>query len=113
MSEAEASAAVRLVLSTAPDRDTAHALARRLVEERLAACVNVVPGIASVYRWQGAVEEADEVLLVVKTTERALPALERALGQHHPYDTPECVAPTPAHVEHRYRAWLAAQCDGA
>lgn len=101
---------VRVVLSTAPDPDTARALARDLVEARLAACVNLVPGATSVYRWEGRVEEAAEVLMVLKTTAAALPALEGALRERHPYDVPECVALDPARVEPRYRAWLLEQC---
>jgi len=69
---------VRVVLVTAPDPDTAAALARALVEERLVACVNLVPGVRSIYRWEGAVEEAAEVLLVVKT--RADRGVRRAAG---------------------------------
>lgn len=96
----------RVVLVTAPDREVARALAGALVERRLAACCNLVGGVTSVYHWQGAVEEDEEVLLIVKTVAGRLAALEAALAELHPYDTPECVALEPAAVEARYLAWL-------
>ena len=99
--------AARLVLTTAPDRQVAERIARELVGRKLAACVSLLPSIRSVYRWKGAVEEADEVLLVVKTTAARLPELERALAEIHPYELPECVAIAPEHVEAKYLAWLA------
>mgnify|MGYP002814551453 FL=1 len=80
-----------VVLCTAP-QDAAASLARGLVEARLCACVNVLPGVRSYYRWEGAVEEADEVLLVIKTKMSALAALEDRLVALHPYDVPEFLA---------------------
>ena len=82
----------RVVLCTCPDEETATAIARMLVERRLAACVNVVPGLTSVYRWRGRVETDREALLVVKTTAAALPALTAAVRERHPYELPEIVA---------------------
>jgi periplasmic divalent cation tolerance protein len=99
---------LRLVLSTAPDAPTAAKLARALVEERLAACVSAVPGLRSTYRWQGAVEETDEVLLVVKTTAAAAPAVAARLGELHPYEVPEVVTLAPLAAAPSYLAWLAA-----
>lgn len=96
----------RVVLTTAPDAVVARRLAHALVEARLAACVNLVPGLTSVYRWEGAVEEAQEVLCVVKTTAGRLAELEAFLEREHPYDVPECVALEPARVEPRYLGWL-------
>ena len=96
----------RVVLVTAPGRDVALDLARALVRERLVACVNVVPGVTSVYQWEGAVEESEEVLLVVKTTAGRLAELERRVIELHPYDVPEFVALAPEHVEPRYARWL-------
>jgi len=103
----------RLVLITAPDLETARRLDRELVERRLAACVQVVPGATSVYRWEGALREEHEVLLIVKTLGERLPALEAFFAERHPYDVPELVALEPAHVEARYRAWLGEEVSGA
>lgn len=105
-SERPASGAARVVLATAPDRATAERIARELVGRRLAACVNLVPGIASIYRWHGAVEEASEVLLIAKTTAERLEEFERALVELHPYEVPELVALAPEHVAAPYCAWL-------
>jgi periplasmic divalent cation tolerance protein len=80
---------VRTVLMTAPDETSALALARALVEARLAACGNVVPGLTSVYRWQGRVESSAEALVILKTSrDRVEDLLERAT-ELHPYDVPE------------------------
>ena len=96
----------RVVLLTASDLEVGLEFARYLVGQGLAACVNAVPGVTSVYSWDGEVREDSEVLLVVKTRAGRLPAIERALQERHPYDTPECVALAPAHVEARYLQWL-------
>lgn len=83
------STGVCTVLMTAPDRETALRVVRTLVEEHLAACANVIPGLRSVYWWDGEVEEADEVLALLKTREDRVAALmERAVALH-PYDVPE------------------------
>lgn len=94
----------RIVLITHPV-EGARELARDLVEARLAACCNLTE-VRSVYRWQGAVEDEAEVLLVVKTAADRLPALEAHLEAHHPYDVPELVALRPDHVAPDYLAWL-------
>jgi periplasmic divalent cation tolerance protein len=86
-----AAAGVRVVLVTAPPR-RARALARSLVAYRLAACVNLVPGVRSVYRWKGRVEEAGETLLVAKTSAARLPDLLAAVEALHPYEVPEGIA---------------------
>lgn len=106
----EASVA-RWVVSTAPDVERARALARTLVEERLAACVSFQPGLASVYRWKGAVEEANEVLLLIKTTADRVPELERAFARLHPYEVPEFLVLEPTHVAAPYLAWLVAEVE--
>ena len=108
-SEEEHEETARIAFVTAPDLEVGRRLARRLVEERLAACVNLLPGLVSIYRWQGAVEEDSEVLLVVKTRASKLAAVEALLEREHPYDCPECVALEPARVEARYLAWLLAE----
>lgn len=83
--------AVRVVLVTAPPRE-ARRLARALVDRRAAACVNLVPGVRSVYRWKGRVEEARETLLVIKTAASRVPDLLAAVRELHPYDVPEGIA---------------------
>jgi periplasmic divalent cation tolerance protein len=75
-----------------PDGESAHALARHLVERRLAACVNILPAVRSVYRWEGKTEEADEVTVMIKSTKCAYPALEATIRAMHEYDVPEIIA---------------------
>jgi len=79
----------RIVISTAGSEEEAAKIARELVERGLAACVCRLSGLRSVYRWQGAVEEAEEVLLLIKTSQERLPELEAALQELHSYDVPE------------------------
>jgi periplasmic divalent cation tolerance protein len=81
-----------LVLSTFPDADTARRIARLLVEEKLAACVNLVPGIESIYRWQGAIETASEVLALIKSTIGKYQLLENRIRELHPYEVPEIIS---------------------
>lgn len=97
---------VRVVLCTFPDADTARRVARQLVEEKLAACVNLLPGVESIYRWQGQVETAAEVLAVLKTAASQLTVLEKRLLELHPYEVPEFVALESSAVAPEYRAWL-------
>jgi periplasmic divalent cation tolerance protein len=101
------SADARVVLITAPDEAVGRKIAHALVASRAAVCVNVVPGVHSIYRWQGALEEASEVLLIAKTTAAHMGDLERELAKVHPYEVPECVALEPRSVAPRYLAWLA------
>ena len=98
-----------VVLVTAPDREVGLRLAREVVSARLAACVNVLDGITSVYRWEGRVAEDAEVLLVCKTAPARLAELQQMIAERHPYDVPEFVAVRPAAVEERYLAWLSAE----
>lgn len=83
---------VLVVLCTCPDEATARRLAAGLVEAGLAACVNIVPEIRSIYRWQGETRDEAETLLVAKTTGRAYGGLENWLREHHPYEVPEVLA---------------------
>jgi len=95
-----------VVLSTVGTAEDASRIARALVERRLAACVNVVPGVRSVYRWQGRVEEDDERLLVIKTRRERFEALREALLALHPYELPEAIV-LPIEAGHApYLAWL-------
>ena len=96
----------RIVLITAPDQASAERLARELVEQRLAACVNGLPGAFSIYRWQGNIERTDEVLLIAKTDAARIPELFDWLERSHPYEVPECIAITPSEMSPRYREWL-------
>lgn len=82
---------VLVVLVTCPP-DKAESIAEGLIEDRLAACVNVVPGLRSVYRWKGAVQKDQEALLLVKTTPDRFDALKRAVLARHPYELPEVIA---------------------
>ena len=100
---------VFLILSTCPDADTAQRLARALVEERLAACVSLLPGVASTYRWQGKVERADEVQLLAKTSADRRDALIARLTELHPYELPEILAVETAAGLPAYLDWVAAE----
>src|SRR5438034_10380563 len=93
---------ILIALTTVGDADAARRLARALVSEHLAACVNVVPGIESVYRWQGAIESAAEHLVVIKTTAQGWPRLLARLETLHPYVLPELVALAPSAVSAAY-----------
>jgi periplasmic divalent cation tolerance protein len=100
-------------LCACPDAAVAARIARALVEERLSACVNVLPGIRSFYRWQGAMEEAGEALLLIKTTRAALPALQARLVALHPYELPELLVVEAAGGLPAYLAWIADNVAGA
>ena len=97
----------RLVLTTCGSLEEARRIAQELVERRLAACVNIVPQIESVYRWQGEVETATEWLLVIKTTADAFPQVRDAIGKLHSYDVPECIEITVEDGNAAYLAWIA------
>lgn len=96
----------RLILTTAGSRDEAERIAHALVEQRLAACVNLVPGLTSIYRWQGAIESAEEILLLIKTAAPRLDALQDALRSLHSYELPEFLVLTPESASQPYLAWL-------
>ena len=97
---------VLLVLTHLPDRATALTLANTLIEEKAAACVNILAACTSVYRWQGAVENADEIPLLIKTTAARYPALEAAIRRVHPYELPEIIAVPLAHGLPGYLQWV-------
>lgn len=99
---------VRLCLSSAPPRAAAR-LARLLLAHRLAACVSVVPGVRSTYRWKGRVEQGKEVLLVVKTTAALVPRCVALLASEHPYEVPEILVAAPDRVSAAYAAWVHAE----
>src|SRR5688572_3337130 len=96
-----------LVFCTFPDVASARQIGTALVERQLAACVNLLPAVESVYRWQGKVESAAETLAIFKTTSGAFPDFQRALSEEHPYEVPEIVAVQPAAVAGTYGKWVA------
>jgi periplasmic divalent cation tolerance protein len=98
-----------VVLVTAPTAEVAAGLARALVEARLAACGNVVPGLRSIYRWEGRVADDAEALLILKTTRAGFPALREELLRRHPYQVPEVLALSVEAGSEPYLAWLAGQ----
>ena len=99
-----------VILCTAPAAgDAAEKLARALVEEKLAACVNVVPGLRSFYSWQGKLEDEQEVQLLIKTRREHYRAVEAWLKEHHPYDEPEILALPVLHGSASYLAWIEKQ----
>ena len=101
--------ALLLVFCTFPDVASARQIGTVLVERQLAACVNLVPAVESIYRWQGKVETATETLAIFKTTAAAFPAFEQKLAELHPYEVPEIIALEPAQVAAPYRAWVSAE----
>jgi periplasmic divalent cation tolerance protein len=98
-----------LVLSNLPDREIALRIASRLVERRVAACVNVLAPCTSVYRWQGSIETASEVPILIKTSAERYPALEQVLRELHPYELPEIVAVPIRGGLAGYLQWVAAE----
>lgn len=98
-----------VVLVTVPTPERAAEIARALVEERLAACGNVVPGLRSIYRWEGKVQEDAEALLLLKTTRARFEALRERVLALHPYDVPEVVALPVEAGSAPYLAWIASE----
>jgi periplasmic divalent cation tolerance protein len=103
----DASSETLLVVTNLPDRDAAMRLARALVEQRLAACVNVLNGCTSVYRWEGAIEETEEVPLLIKTRAARYPELEALIRELHPYELPEIIAVPVVRGLPDYLEWVA------
>jgi periplasmic divalent cation tolerance protein len=97
----------RIVLTTAGSEEEARKIARALVDRRAAACVNIVPQVTSIYRWQGNVEEAREWLLIVKTTAAAFGQVRGAITELHSYDIPECICLTIEDGSPAYLQWIA------
>lgn len=101
-----------VLLCTVPDREAGRALAHALLSARLAACVNVLPGVTSVYTWKGAVEEAEELLLVIKTDGARVDAAIELIESEHPYDCPEAIALPVTRGSRGYLDWIAASLAG-
>jgi periplasmic divalent cation tolerance protein len=106
MAEIEAQGGALMVVMTAGSREEAVRLAEMLVGARLAACVQILPEIESVYRWQGEVQREAEVLLFAKTSAACFSDLEREVRALHSYETPEIIALPLSHVSAPYLAWL-------
>jgi len=102
------SAALVAVLVTCPTPRQARRLARALIERRAAACVNILPGVTSWFRWQGKVERASETLLIIKTTARQFEPLRHLIVSLHPYDVPEVIALSIGPVHRPYQRWVQA-----
>jgi periplasmic divalent cation tolerance protein len=97
----------QIILSTAGSEEEARKIARSLVERQLAACVNIVPQIESVYAWQGKVESTREWLLLIKTTAEKFAAVRDAIHELHSYDLPECIAIAVDDGSSEYLQWIA------
>ena len=97
---------VSIVLSTAGSNDEADRIAHALVERKLAACVNMVAGVRSIYRWKDQLEEAEEVILLIKTTEGQLAALEETLKALHSYELPEFIVVAASGASDSYLQWI-------
>lgn len=95
-----------ICITTAPDAQVADRLVSQLVDERLIACGNLVPGLTSIYRWQGAVERAGEVMVLMKTPSSLVERLFSRIGELHPYEVPELVALPAAAVSSAYCRWV-------
>lgn len=100
-----------LILTNLPDVASAEKLARALIESRAAACVNVLAACRSIYRWRGAVEVADEIPLLIKTTAANYARVEAIVRAQHPYDVPELIATPITHGLPVYLAWLATETE--
>ncbi|OGU21911.1 MAG: cation tolerance protein CutA [Hydrogenophilales bacterium RIFOXYD1_FULL_62_11] len=100
-----------LVLTNLPDAASAEILAKALVESRAAACVNVLAPCRSIYRWQGRLETAAEVPLLIKTSVANYPLVEQIVRSQHPYDVPELIAIPITHSLPAYLDWLATETD--
>jgi periplasmic divalent cation tolerance protein len=95
-----------ICLVTAPSREVATALATKLVDKRLVACVNVVPGVQSIYRWKDEIVIDEEVLMIIKTDQRLASELQSLIISEHPYEVPEFVVIKPQDVSASYAQWV-------
>jgi periplasmic divalent cation tolerance protein len=102
----------RIVLSTAGSEEEARKIARYLVERQLAACVNIIPQIESLYRWQGRIESSQEWLLLIKTSADQFPAVRDAIRELHSYELPECIAFSIEDGSSEYLEWLGESLGG-
>ena len=98
-----------LVITSLPDEDAAKALAKRLIDAHLAACVQIQTGVQSIYRWEGRLCEEQEAVLVAKTTTEQWSAISAFIKQNHPYDVPEIIAQPITHSHTDYARWVIAE----
>jgi periplasmic divalent cation tolerance protein len=98
-----------LIITNCPDEESANAIALALVEERLAACVNILPRVQSIYRWKGTVESMTEIPLLIKSTTANYPALENAIRDRHPHEVPEIIALPVERGLPAYLDWVATE----
>lgn len=98
-----------LVMTSLPDKGAAEALAKRLIDTHLAACVQIQSGVQSIYCWEGRVCEEQEAVLVAKTTPEKWPAISAFIKQNHPYDVPEIIAQPITHSDTDYARWVVAE----
>ena|ERR1700682_4546842 len=103
----------RILLTTAGSEEEARKIGRHLVENQLAACVNIIPQVESIYRWQGKVDSSREWLPLVKTTQERFPAVREAIRKLHSYEVPECVVLNIEDGSSEYLQWLADSVQGA
>lgn len=103
---------LRLVYVTAPSLGEARLLAEKILEKKLAACVQLIPGVESHYWWEGKKETAQEILLLMKSSAEQFESLAMEIRAHHSYTCPEIVAVTPAEIEPDYRSWWEKESTG-
>jgi periplasmic divalent cation tolerance protein len=103
----------RIVITTVGDKEAAEKLARQLVERRLAACVNILGPLRSIYRWKDQVQNDEEFLLLIKTTPQGAARVRAALGELHPYELPECIELTVDDGSEAYLRWIAAEVSSS
>ena len=97
---------MRVVFCTFPDAETAQRISTQIISENLAACVNLIPGVESIYRWEGKIEQASEVMAIFKVSAAAFEDLKENLLDKHPYDTPEIVGMAVDQVSEGYLKWI-------
>lgn len=95
-----------MIFCTCPDQDSAERIAHHLVANRLVACVNLLPGVRSIYRWQDQIEQAQEHLLLIKTQKTSFERVQQAIEQMHPYEVPEIIAVPIEQGAERYLKWI-------